>query len=169
MVQESNLNILHKSFGKIEFDPIDKTKKHIYQSDWKKTAIIHLDCDIHLYYSWFLKKRYNLILNEPLRNAHVTIISDRIDTEELIDKYIECKNKWNNKIVEFEYSVDIRSDGFHWWLPVTSVIGQQIRNDAMIGDPHFGFHLNIGNAMQPLMKQHSEYILGLIKSELPIS
>lgn len=152
-----------KSFGKIEFDPIDKTKKHVNQSSWKKTAIIQLDCDISDYYSWFIKKRYNLVLNKTLRGPHFTVINDRVDSDELVDRYIECRDKWNNKEVEFEYSVDFRSDGVHWWLPVQSEQAQQIRDEATLGEPFFGFHLTIGNAVQPLMEKHSEYILDLIR------
>ena len=46
--------------GKIEFDPVNVTKKHNKQASWKKTAMIKFDCDIWEYYSWFLKKRFNL-------------------------------------------------------------------------------------------------------------
>ncbi len=95
--------MFHKSFGRLEFDPIDKTKKHLNQSSWKKTAMIKLDCDIHLYYCWFLKKRYNLVLNQPIRESHITIINDKIDSENLVDKYNQTREKWNGQIIEFEY------------------------------------------------------------------
>ena len=52
-----------KSFkAKIVFDPIDKTKKHKDQSSWKNVAICKTYDDIDLYYSWFIFKRFNLIV-----------------------------------------------------------------------------------------------------------
>ena len=67
--------------GKIEFDPVNVTKKHNKQASWKKTAMVKFDCDIWEYYSWFLKKRFNLYLNKPLRGTHLTIINDKFDPE----------------------------------------------------------------------------------------
>ena len=64
--------------GKIIFDPGDKTRKHTNQSSWKRIAMIQLYCDIHLYYAWFIYKRYSLLLNKPIRGTHITIISDKI-------------------------------------------------------------------------------------------
>jgi len=152
-----------KSHGVIEFDPVEKTKKHVSQSSWKKVAIINFDCDIHKYYSWFLCRRYNLVLNELVRPPHITFISDRIESEDFLKKYSECKEKYNGTTIKFEYSVDVRSDGLHWWLPSSSKDAQSIRDDIGLGNPHFGFHITIGNASQPIMKVHSEYILDLIK------
>ena len=37
-----------------------------------------LDGDVAEYYSWFVSKRYNLILNKPLRGAHVSFINDSL-------------------------------------------------------------------------------------------
>ncbi len=67
--------------GKIVFDPINVTKKHNAQSAWKKVAIVKFDCDLYEYYSWFLKKRFNLFLNKPLRGTHLTFINDIVDDE----------------------------------------------------------------------------------------
>ena len=67
--------------GILEFDPINVTKKHDNQSSWKKVAIVRFenDDDTWSYYAWFLKKRFNLNLNKPLRGTHLTIINDIVD------------------------------------------------------------------------------------------
>ena len=62
--------------GKIQFDVEDKTKKHKNQASWKKMAMIFIDGDITEYYSWFLERRYKLILNKPLRGGHISFIND---------------------------------------------------------------------------------------------
>ena len=51
-----------KTHGKIIFDPLDLTKKHKNQSDWKRMSIISINDDACDYYAWFIKKRYNLVL-----------------------------------------------------------------------------------------------------------
>jgi hypothetical protein len=42
----------------------------------EKMAMILLDGDVTEYYAWFIQKRYNLILNKPLRGAHISFIND---------------------------------------------------------------------------------------------
>lgn len=151
-----------KISGKIEFDPIDLTKKHVKQSQWKNTAIVLIDnLDFCKYYCWYINKRYNLDLQIPQRGLHFTVINDRVSNKK---KYNYGKEKFNNKIVELEYSIDPRSDGKHWWLGVKSEDGETIRTVCGLdAKPFWGFHLTIGRADGDLRIQHSEYILGLIK------
>ena len=52
--------------GKIGFEPEDYTRKQKNQSSWKKVAMVFIDGDVCEYYSWFLQRRYNIILNKPL-------------------------------------------------------------------------------------------------------
>ena len=62
--------------GRIEFEPENVTKKQNLQASWKHVAMVLFDGDITDYYAWFIKKRYNLILNKPLRGGHVSFIND---------------------------------------------------------------------------------------------
>ena len=55
--------------GKILFDPVNLTKKHRLQADWKKVAYIQFEGDICEYYAWFINKRYDLQLNKPIRKG----------------------------------------------------------------------------------------------------
>lgn len=150
-----------KLSGKITFDPVDLTKKHVKQSAWKKTAVVLIDNkDFYKYYSWFVKKRYNLELQPPQRGLHFTIINDKVPNE----KYQQAKKLYNGTVVDFEYAVDPRSDGNHWWLGVRSEDAENIRiASGLEPKPFWGFHLTIGRADGELRLQHSNYILNLIK------
>lgn len=130
--------------GKIVFDPADMTKKHAKQSSWKKSAIVILECETHLYYAWLLKRRFGLQLNRPLRGTHFTVINDKITSREDLLKYEQAKKKWDGKLVSFTYKPDYRTDNNHFWFRVHSDEAIKIRNDAGLGKPFFGFHLTIG-------------------------
>ena len=105
--------------GKILFDPRDVTKKHLKQSDWKRMAMVVFEGDMCEYYSWFIKKRYNLVLNKPLRNAHISFINDSIrDMGDKADEWDRVKEKYNGTEVTVTLDLDVRSDSKHWWLVV---------------------------------------------------
>lgn len=152
----------YKLSGKITFDPIDLTKKHVKQSEWKRTAIVLIDnLDFCKYYCWFIKKRYNLELQMPQRGLHFTVINDKVsDTK----KYQYAREKYNNRIINLEYALDPRTDNKHWWLGVKSEDAENIRRDCgLTPRPFWGFHLTVGRADGDLRLQHSTYIHGLIK------
>ena len=93
--------------GTIHFDPINKTKKHELQADWKRMALVLFDGNICQYYAWFIEKRYSIVLNKPLRGAHISFINDSIrdiklgtgivNDEEVEILWESVKNKWDNK------------------------------------------------------------------------
>ena len=146
--------------GKIEFDPVNVTKKHNKQASWKKTAMIKFDCDIWEYYSWFLKKRFNLYLNKPLRGTHLTIINDKFDpeTEYLYD---QGRQLFHGKEIRIQYDPTLirANDKGHWWIKADSDDARNIR--SVIGldpNPYFGFHITVGLATH-LQLEHSKYIL----------
>ena len=143
--------------GKIVFDPKDVTKKHIKQSEWKRSAIVILDCDTNLYYAWFLEKRFGLKLNRPLRGTHFTVINDRVNDKEKAEAFERAKKKWDGKEIEFSYEQDYRTDAKHYWFRVYSDDAIQIRNDAGLGDPYFGFHLTVGLVGEKRI-EHSKYV-----------
>jgi len=146
--------------GKIEFDPINVTKKHNKQASWKKTAMVKFDCDIWEYYSWFLKKRFNLYLNKPLRGTHLTIINDKFDpeTEYLYD---QGRQLFHGKEIRIQYDPTLirANDKGHWWINAQSDDAKNIRSVmGLTPDPYFGFHITIGLATH-LQLEHSKYIL----------
>jgi len=154
--------------GKIEFDPKDKTKKHVNQGSWKKVAMILFDGEICEYYSWFIQKRYNLVLNRPLRGAHITFINDR--EADMNGKWEEIKKKYQGKEIEVVLSVDPRTDSSddkskgHWWFNIPEEDRKELhdlRGELGLGRPHWGLHLALGYANEKNMP-HSKYIHNLI-------
>ena len=141
--------------GKIEFDPVNVTKKHLNQSSWKKTVMVKFQDDTYDYYAWFLKKRFNLILNKPLRGTHFTIINDKVDDE----IYEQARQMFDGKEVSIFYDPeDIRSnEKGHWWIKAYSDDGMNIRNVMGLGRPFFGQHITIGLATHREL-DHSRYI-----------
>ena len=134
--------------GTVEFDPIDRTKKHERQGVWKKTAVVNISGDICSYYCWFIKKRYNLHLQTPLRNSHITFISDR--ESDMNGKWEEIKKKWNGVEVNIVLDVDVRSDGLNWWLNIPNEYKNElniIRKDLKLSSPFFPFHMTFGTAV----------------------
>lgn len=164
-----------KTYGKIEFDPKDLTKKHKNQSSWKKIALVRINDELCDYYAWFIKKRYNLILNTPIRKSHISFINDSLNdmknglncSEQEIDTiWASVKNKWEGKEIEVVLDVDVRTDGTHWWL---NIVKKQellyIRSELGLSKPFWGLHMTIGYANEKNLA-HSEYILSGIRKGL---
>ncbi|MCK9574761.1 MAG: hypothetical protein WC979_03105 [Candidatus Pacearchaeota archaeon] len=160
--------------GKIHFDPDNKTNKHESQASWKKIALIMIPGEVCEYYSWFLEKRYDIILNKPLRGAHISFINDSVadiqkgcslvNQEDVHFIWDSLKKKYDNTEIEVILDLDPRSDGNHWWLNIpqderTTIHG--IRAEIGLGRPFFGLHMSIGYANEK-NKAHSEYILRLL-------
>lgn len=97
--------------GKILFDPKDYTNKHKKQSSWKKVVIAKILGDYSEYYAWFIKKRFNLELNKPLRGAHITLINDSLrDIGENIKNWDNFKDMWDGKIIDIYLDVSPKND-----------------------------------------------------------
>ena len=160
--------------GKIGFEPEDKTKKHKNQASWKKMAMVFLDGDICEYYAWFIKRRYNLMLNKPLRGAHISFINDsmrdltqngKIIEGEALNNWETVKNKWAGKEIEIVLDLNPKTDGRVWWLNIPHEERnslQSIRNELGLGTPFFGMHMSVGYANEKNI-DHSIYIHELIK------
>jgi len=170
--------------GKILFDPPDKTNKHRNQSTWKKVAYLDIKGDICEYYSWFMKKRFNLPLARPLRRAHITFINDSLrDMGEKAKDWDKLKKKWNGKVIEVELHLEPKTDDTAWWLTVVEESRKplhDIRAEVGLGRPYWGLHMTIGNAhisyddtfefgAEKVARDniaHSKYIHGLAKKGL---
>ncbi|NBO23144.1 hypothetical protein EBU94_07405 [bacterium] len=140
--------------GRIDFFPEDVTKKHINQSSWKSVAIIKTDCDLDRYYSWFLKKRFNLELNKNLRGSHVTFINDKMPRTD----FEQIGKIFNGKEIEFFIDITPKSNGVHWWLNVDCPEAENIREICGLERiPHFKFHFTLGYANEKFI-DHSKYI-----------
>jgi hypothetical protein len=144
--------------GTYHFDPISLTDKHEKQSEWKTTAFINFDnSEIHLYYAWFIYKRFNLILNKPIRDPHISFINDRLTKEQKL-LYNDIKNVYNSKEVNISYNPElIRTDGKHWWIKLDSVDVDDIRKECQLNDIYFPYHITIGYVNNKNL-EHSKYI-----------
>lgn len=158
--------------GKIKFNPTDKTAKHKLQSTWKVVAMVVFDGEICEYYSWFIKKRYTLVLNKPLRGAHITFINDKMSDisgstdEERTKNWESLKQKWDGKKVEVVLDPDARTNGKHWWINIPEEDRaelQGIRDEVKLGRPKFGMHMSIGYANEKNI-DHSLYLHDYIKA-----
>jgi len=162
--------------GKILFDPENKTNKHNYQANWKRLAMIMLDGDIAEYYAWFIKKRYNLILNKPLRGAHISFINDSnrdiqkgcglINEKDVDLIWNLVKQKWDGKNIKVVLNTDVKSDGKYWWLNIPNKYRKSIhdiRKELGLNKPYFGLHMTIGYVNNKNIN-HSKYILKLINN-----
>jgi hypothetical protein len=163
--------------GKIGFDPANKGKKHNEQSSWKKVAMVFLPEDIFGYYSWFLNKRYSLILKKAEKPPHISFINDSIKdlslngsrtSKEIDEIWNDVKNKWDKKEIEVTIDLNPRTDDKYWWFNVPHEereVLQGIRNELGLGKPYWGMHMTIGDAdSTPITLEHSKYIHRLIKS-----
>ncbi len=160
--------------GRILFDPVNKTKKHEAQSSWKIIAMIMFGGDVSEYYAWFIKKRFGLALNKPLRGAHISFINDKISNiqassdEERIKLWENLKKKYDGKQVEVVLNVDVRTNGKHWWFNVPEEDREEIhniRNEIGLGRPNFGLHMSLGYATERAL-EHSQYIHDMLRNGL---
>jgi len=145
--------ILH---GNIQFDPTPITKKHINQSNWKRTAIITFDgSDLSDYYRWFIVKRYGLQLNKVLRESHITFINDRYNDD---NKWNYIKHKYEGVSVEMSIDLDVRANESHWWFRVQPIaLLSDIRLElGLTPNPYYPMHLTIGRVNNI---QHNAYII----------
>jgi hypothetical protein len=137
--------------------------------------MVFINGDVSEYYSWFLNKRFNLILNKPLRGAHISFINDsnrdlmangrKIDD---VNKSWEAiKNKWDGVEIPIMLDLNPRTDGKFWWLNVHYEYRdklQSIRNELGLGKPYYGFHMSLGYANEKNIL-HSKYIHSLLKNK----
>jgi len=162
-----------KISGVILFDPKEMTSKQSRQGEWKKTAMVMLEPDlgrnekgIAEYYAWFIKKHFNLPLQKPLRDAHVTFINDR--ASDMNGEWKDVKKKWNGKKIEITVHVDPfvgiknRKGNFcDWWLTIPYEHRgelQSIREELGLNSrPFFGIHMTIGTALNQYPKFEEDY------------
>lgn len=151
--------------AKIVFDPVDKTKKHVKQSTWKKVVMFEIGGDLSEYQGWFIKKRFNLDLNRPLRKAHMTVVNDKISDIKNLSNWEKIKKDLNGREVEIEVDFNrIRTDGKHWWVCGESNEAVMTRRTLGLSDrPYYGYHITIGHANEKNI-EHSRYLHRLIKN-----
>lgn len=166
-------------YGKIGFEPEEKTKKHREQASWKKIAMVYFDGDVSEYYAWFIKKRYNLELVRPIRGAHISFINDslrditqngKISLSEAQTLWDGIKTKWDNKKVPIVLNVSPKFNKKYWWLCLDNESKQNllgIRGELGLKTPFWDLHMTIGSVNEK-NAYHNEYIQnGIIRGFIP--
>ena len=149
-----------EAIGTIIFDPEDVSKKHGRQSSWKKVAMLMLKDDTAEYYAWFIRRRYNVVLNKPLRGPHITFINDR--EKNMNGQWSAVREKWDGNLVSISLNVDVRTNSEFWCLNVLpNGTLKEIRMELGLGDPFFPFHLTVGYPNDK-NEHHSRYIHDLL-------
>ena len=160
--------------GKIKFEPIDRTRKHREQASWKRVAMVIFDGDVTDYYAWFIKKRFNLELNKPIRGAHISFINDSVrdlskngelSGEKVNKLWDDVKNKWDGLPVPITLGLTPKISKQYWWLTLSEESKndlQGIRAELGLGKPFFDLHMTIGYANEKNIL-HSKYIEHLFK------
>ena len=149
--------------GKIVFDPPNFTSKHNKQASWKRIAIVSFDGEMAEYYAWFIERRYNLVLNRPLRGAHITFVNDSIrEIKGGNEAWEEVKKRWDGKEIDVSLNLDVRTNAEYWWLRASSNSFDEVRTELGLGEPYFSYHTTIGFPNERNI-EHSNYIHGLIK------
>jgi hypothetical protein len=148
--------------GKIVFDVPNVTRKHNRQADWKRIAMVVFEDDTAEYYSWFIKRRYGITLNKPLRGPHITFVNDSVREIKGGDEaWEEVRKKWDGKEIEVTLNLDVRTNIEYWWLRASSESFNLVREELGIGEPYFSYHMTIGFPNERNIEQ-SEYIHNLI-------
>jgi len=115
-------------------------KLHYYT----KWLILLVDDEIakyyqHIIYLWDRR----LKLNHPMHGAHITIIAGKYED---VSNHPNWK-KYHNHKIEFEYSVDIGTNGCYFWLPVKCKQFEDIRVELGLSPTiPYPWHLTIGNS-----------------------
>lgn len=151
--------------GTILFEPKHISKKHQAQGVWKRVAMVNIPGDVDAYYRWLINRRYGIVLNNPVRGAHITFINDKLDINNPHYKTYEQELKQFNKkeITVLLNPKVIRTDDIRWWIQAKSEELLDIREQLGFNrKPHYGLHLTIGN-VHPKYQIQQEYIHNLIK------
>lgn len=131
--------------------------------------MIFIDGDVTEYYAWFLERRYKLVLNKPLRGAHISFINDSMRdlmlngerTEaEALAVWESVKKKYHGKKINIVIELEPRTDDRTWWFNIPHDERgdiQAIRDELGLKKPYFGLHMTIGYANEKNIG-HSMYL-----------
>jgi hypothetical protein len=162
--------------GIIHFDPVNVTRKHKNQADWKRMALVLIDGELCEYYAWFIKKRYSIELNRPLRGAHISFLNDSVND---MMKGLKCteqeaeiiwnsvKNKYDGKEIDIVLNVDVRGNNKHYWFNIPEEFRTELHNIRLelgLSRPYFGLHMSIGTTRSGIHEEHANYIQRLLRN-----
>jgi hypothetical protein len=158
--------------GKLQFDPVNISRKHEQQAAWKKVAMVRFgDSDeTAKYYKWLLEQRFGLRipdvepfiwkgrLNDPVRGTHVTAINEIVDDE----IYEKARMAFHGKEVRVQYDPTLircnrKGERMWWHIKAYSEDLDSIRAWMGLGRPYHSFHITVG-LVNPKFIDHSEWV-----------
>ena len=154
-----------KSPGKIVFDPLPLSgnAEKMFKPFW---VIVTVDGDIDKLYSFFIQQTYGIRIQRPAWGPHISISRGEEVNKELWEKF---KMEFNNKEIEFEYEVDVKTNGAHHWLRVKCDELKDLREKlGLQRDGKWGLHLTLGMPI-PLHLEHSYCIYRELLKEQEIN
>lgn len=126
-----------KSTGYLRFDPRMKGQK-VLDPFW---LILQCDSELVRYYKHWVFKGYFEKIMMPAWGAHITVIRNEKPAKP------ELWGKRAGDFFEFEYDPEIRTNGRHYWLKVSSPSLLDFREElGLRRNPPISLHLTIGNA-----------------------
>lgn len=170
----------NKAYGYIKFDPtpLNDSTGNMFKEWW---MIVLTNDDIGDYYRWLFHKNYGLLnwvsitdnlvkneqyfsnikLQQPAWGAHISVIRGEIPYIDDIEKSKEIwnsfKNEYDGKKIEFEYELQPKTNGKHWWLRVICDELKSIREKMNYQRSEIGLHLTLG-IPTPNTLIHSDFI-----------
>lgn len=138
----NSMNQATQCNGKFIFSPARPGLKKSHRS-FDSAVILKVDNGITEYYSWWLNKKYGLVLAKPAWGTHITVVSDKDRVKDL-DAFAALKQSFNGKILAVPHHVEIKKQWQFWVLDVKPTAEMiQIRQSLGLKE-NFPFHITIG-------------------------
>lgn len=104
-------------------------------------ACIYTSNSLSRYYQKFLQRSLGLNSINEVYRSHITVINHN----EIVPP--ELWGKYQNEIIEFNYSIEVKSAGPYFWLPVVSTRVTEIRAEmGLPATPPMPLHLTLWKA-----------------------
>ena len=173
-----------KCNGKLIFDPVpvSGSAEKMHKDYWMIINIVGDDGeDLGDYYRFLLSKRFGLRVQTSVtdreeltkyhyfglklqKSAWATHVS--VCRGERVESWNYFKDKYNGLEVEFEYSINPRTSGLHWWLNAKCDKALDIREEmGLQREGKYGLHLTLGNPTFQF-EEKNEYLHELYKNNL---
>ncbi len=137
---------MFKAKGKLIYDPkSEKADRKGFEFWWMK---LDVPPSIVQYYQYWIRRELGIHLNTPIWKAHVTVVRGEEPRRPVFWK------RYQNELVEFEYSPEFKISETYAWLTVKSERLSEIR--AQLGlrpEPRVPFHITIGNTKNVVPKK----------------
>lgn len=136
MTQEARCN------GKFIFSPDRPGLKKAHRA-FDNAVILKVDNGITEYYSWWLNRKYGMVLSKPAWGTHITVVSDKDRVKDL-NSFNLLKNRFNGKIVQVPHLVVVKKQ-WQFWVVDVKPTNEMIEVRKSLGlKENFPFHITIG-------------------------